>query len=127
LGTNVGFLLSLKDKIDPDLVILSKRILSFNNITYAPAKHVYGPPTDDRHYFDVGDSIVITLLAVKLGEEAKKRSQFARNMCQDLVPPGQRKISGNHPRTDFDGVPVDFKKKLLESKGLNLDVWGRVC
>jgi hypothetical protein len=126
LGENVSFLLSLKDKIDPDLVILLKRILSFNNVAYAPAKHVYGPPTDDRHYFDVDDSMVIALVAVKLGEEVKKRSEYARNMCQDLVLPGQQKILGNHPRTDFDGVPIDFKKRLLESKSLNLNVWGCV-
>ena len=124
LGENVGVLLSLKDKIDPDLVVLLKRILSFNNVAYAAAKHVYGPPTDDRHYFDVDDSMVIALAAVKLGEEVKKRSEFARNMCQDLVLPGQQKIIGNHPRTDFHGIPIDFKKKLLESKSLNLDVWG---
>ena len=76
--------------------------------------------------FDVDDSMVIALVAVKLGEEVKKRSEFARNMCQDLVLPGQQKIFGNHPRTDFDGVPIDFKKRLLESKSLNLDLRGRV-
>jgi hypothetical protein len=126
LGSNANFLLSLKANIDPDLVILLKRILSFNNVAYAPAKHVYGPPTDDRHYFDVDDSIVIALLAVKLGEEIKKRSEFARKLCQDLVLPGQREIIDNHPRTDFDGIPIDFKMKLLESKNLNLDLWGYV-
>jgi len=127
LGQNVRFLLSLKDKSDPALVILLKRILSFNNVAYVPAKHIYGPPTDERHYFDVDDSLVITLMAVKLAEEVKKRSQFARNLCQDLVLPGQQEIMGNHPRTDRYGVPIDFKKKLLESKSLNLDAWGRVC
>ena len=66
------FVLSLKTKVDPSLIILLKQILSFNNVVYVPANTLYGPPTDYGHYFDVDDSIVITLLAVKLGEEIKK-------------------------------------------------------
>ena len=95
-------------------------------MVYVPAKHVYGPPNDYEHYFDVDDSIMVTLLAVKLGEEIKKRSQFARNMSQDLVLLGQGEIIGNHPRTDNNGVPFDFTKSLFESKNLMLDIKGKV-
>jgi len=126
LGRNVNCIFKLKDSIDSELSIILNKILAFNKMVYVPAKHVYGPPNDYEHYFDVDDSIMVTLLAVKLGEEIKKRSQFARNMCQDLVLPGQGQISGNHPRTDSNGVPFDFTKSLFESKHLKLDIKGRV-
>jgi len=126
LGINVEYILKSKDKLDSELVILLKRIVAFNNFIYVPAKHRYGHPNDPGHYFEVDDSIMVTLLAVKLGEEIKKRSQFAKNLCQDLVLPGQNEYIGNHKRTDTDGSPFDFTKVLLESKQLNLDSYGRI-
>ena len=125
LGKNIAFLLTLKDKNTLDLTNLMKLISSFNKIVYVPAKHVYGPPNDYRHYFDVDISIIVVLYAVKLGEKIKKLSSFARNLCQDLVLPAQQKIIGNWPRTDYHGIPFDFTKKLLESKNLILDTYGR--
>jgi len=126
LGTNVSFIRTIKSTVNPDLSDLLKKIQSFNQVAYVPAKHIYGPPTNERHYFEVDDSILIAMTAVKLCENIKKRSQYARNLCQDLVLPGQQKIQGNHQRTDFRGIPFDFTKVLLESKHLNLDIWGKV-
>ena len=103
LGINVKFILDLKDLLNPELVTLLNKILAFNKVVYVPAKHVYGPPNDYGHYFDVDDSIMVTLIAVKLGEEIKKRSQFASNLSQDLVLPGQDVYFGDHTRSDFDG------------------------
>ena len=126
MGANIKFILGLKDASNSELSALLNKILSFNKIVYVPAKHVYGPPNDYGHYFDVDDSIIVTLLAVKLGEEIKKRSQFAKNLCQDLVLPSQEEYIGNHQRTDFDGLPFDFTKVLLKTKHLKLDTWGRI-
>jgi len=126
LGKNVNALLRLKGKNPDSLARLLNQLLAFNNIAYVPSKHVYGLPDDEGHYFEVDDSIVIVLAGVKLGEEIKARSQFARNLAQDLVLPSQKPYSGNWPRTDRDGIPFEFKTRLLESRTLNLDVWGRV-
>jgi hypothetical protein len=122
LGKNVNAILRLKGKNDDSLALLLKQLLAFNNIAYVPSKHVYGLPDDEGHYFEVDDSIVIVLAGVKLGEEIKARSQFARNLAQDLVLPSQKPYSGNWPRTDRDGIPFEFKTRLLESRTLNLDV-----
>ena len=109
LGKNIY---NLKEKVSADLKDLFEKILLFNKIAYVPSKHEYRPPNNPRHYFSTIDTIIIILSAVKLGEELKKRSQYVRDLCQDLFMPGRKPYEGNHKRTDSDGIPFDFKEKL---------------
>ena len=125
LGTNIHAITHIVDKTNTRLIVLFDNLLHFNKVAYVPAKHVYGLPDDISHFFDEEDSINITLIGAKLAEELKKRSQYVRNYCQDLVLPAQQPIIGKWKRTDNDGVPFNFKNKLIESKDLDLDVWGR--
>ena len=125
-GKNVEAIRNSKLTSEDETTVLLNQLLMFNRAAYVPAKHIYGPPTEENHYFCAEDSIFIIFGAVKLGEEIKKRSQYARNLCQDLVLPGQGHILGNHPRTDSYGTPFDFTKRLLESNTLNLDIWGNL-
>ena len=113
LGTN---LVSLMKRADNNLGPLLEKLQLFNRVAYVPAKHEYGPPNDPRHYFSCSDAVIVILSAVKLGEELKMRSKFVRNLCQDLVLPAQMPLIGNHPRTDTDGIPFDFKERLVESR-----------
>jgi len=112
LGQNINALLK---NGEANLELLRK-ILKFNKVAYVPAKHIYGSPLDTKHYFNSQETIVIVLVAVKLGEELKKQSGFIRNLCQDLVLPEQKPLIGNHKRTDRNGIPFDFKKRLIDSK-----------
>jgi len=112
LGVNVA---ALMKSADTDMKFLLRKLEMFNEIAYVPSKHIYGPPYDQRHYFNTQETIVIVLAAIKLGEELKKRSQYVRNLCQDLVLPAQKPLYGNWKRTDRNGAPFDFKKKLIES------------
>jgi len=47
-----------------------------------------------------------------LSEELKKRSEYVRRLCQDLVLPGQRPSIGDHPGDDDCGKPFNFKERL---------------
>lgn len=71
-----------------------------------------------RLMFAPANSVMVILSAVKLGEELKMRSKFVRNLCQDLVLPAQMPLIGNHLKTDTDGMPFDFKERLVESRTL---------
>jgi len=112
LGKNITALMRYDDA---DMKLLEK-LMMFNEIAYVPAKHIYGSPNDSRHYFNSQETTVIVLAAVKLGEELKRRSSFVRNLCQDLVLPAQKPLIGDHKRTDRNGMPFDFRKRLVHSK-----------
>jgi hypothetical protein len=109
LGANIHHLMG---QVNDDLKSILAKVDLYNRIAYVPAKHVYGSPNDTRHYFSDSDVVVLALSAVKLGEELKKESEFVRNLCQDIVLPGQKPLTGQHRRTDAHGLPVNFKQKL---------------
>ena len=112
LGVDIRRLLEDKRNVGSDLRELLMKIRFLNEVAYAPSKHRHGSPSNTRHYFLVSDVAVIVLAAVKLGEELKRGSKYVRNLCQDLVLPGQKPIMGDHPRTDDYGKPFNFKEKL---------------
>jgi len=115
LGRNI---LAIMKYVDGDMKVLLKTIETFNRIAYVPAKHIYGPPDDPNHYFSFQEAVVIALVAVKLGEKLKQRSRYVQKLRQDLVLPAQKPLIGNWKRTDTDGKPFDFKRKLFESRKL---------
>lgn len=116
LGVNIA---SLMKRVDSDFQLVLRKIELFNELAYVPSKHKYGPPNERKHYFDSQEAVIIVLAGVKLGEELKRRSQFVRNLCQDVVLPAQKPLLGNWKRDYKGGEPFDFKEKLADSvKGL---------
>ena len=118
LGKNIS---ALMKRADTDMKLILRRIQTFNEVAYVPAKHAYGPPSDPKHLFSSQESVVITLAAVKLGEELKSKSKYVRNLCQDLVLPAQKPLSGKWKRTDHRGMLFDFKEKLLAGVDDSID------
>jgi hypothetical protein len=51
-------------------------------VAYVLSKHIYWLPDDPNHYFRFQETIVIVLIAVKLGGGLKKRSRYVRNCAK---------------------------------------------
>jgi hypothetical protein len=111
LGRNID---ALFEKSDDDLKLLLRQLKLFNEIAYVPSKHEYGPPYENKHFFNSLEAVIIVLAAIKLGEELKAKSVYIKKLCQDLVLPGQGMIYGDWKREDSYGEPFDFKKRLLK-------------
>ena len=113
LGANISSL--LKQDIDEELRSALNKIDIFNQVAYVPSKHHYGSPNSDQHYFSIVDTIFLILCAVKLGELMKKKSQYVSRFSQDLCLRGQKPLEGKPRVPDGDGIPFDFKEKLLSA------------
>ena len=82
LGINLRRLKPKKYKIAPDLLDKLRR---YNSFLYQPGKHDFRLPKGRGHRFTSREVVLTAFITMKIAEEIKKISRFAKQLSDDQV------------------------------------------